>query len=133
MATEAESRKLTCLQYEGKPFVSTFEGPTNSDVTQWANINSTYSGGIYFIPDWTSQGPGYEMDLYDGAFSWNMWPDGPSNISTALDTPWTDSLTPAGKTYMMGMNLYREDSESARKLIVYRCVALVLYRSSGLR
>jgi hypothetical protein len=58
--------------------------------------------GIYFVPDWTSQGPGYEVDLYDGAFSWDMWPEGPRNVSLAPDEAWAASLKPIGKSYMMG-------------------------------
>nr|POE89918.1 glucan endo-1,3-alpha-glucosidase agn1 [Quercus suber] len=54
----------------GKPFVSTFEGPSNSDVNGWANIRSSVSSGIYFVPDWTSLGPDstkYNLGLVDGA------------------------------------------------------------------
>lgn len=53
-------------KYLGLPFVSTFEGPTNSDVSQWSAIRAAIPGGIYFVPDWSSQGPGYRMDLIDG-------------------------------------------------------------------
>ncbi len=93
--------KLINLQYNGKPFVSTFEGPTNSDVGQWATIRQQVP--IYFVPDWSSQGPGFEMDLYDGAFSWDMWPKGPNNMTMDVDKSWQGSLQPAKKTYMMGM------------------------------
>ncbi|KAF2479361.1 glycosyl hydrolase family 71-domain-containing protein [Neohortaea acidophila] len=92
------------FQYQGRPFVSTFEGPTVSNVNQWSTIRSSISGGIYFVPDWSSQGPGYNMNLYDGAFSWTMWPDGPNQMTTAPDQQWTSSLTPANKTYMMGVS-----------------------------
>lgn len=44
------------------------------------------------------------MNLYDGAFSWNMWPDGPHNMTTAPDEEWQASLKPAGKSYMMGIS-----------------------------
>lgn len=89
-------------KHEGRPLVSTFEGPTNSDVSQWATIRSKIVGGIYFVPDWTSQGPGFRMDLYDGAFSWDMWPDGPNNMTTKPDEAWQSALKRANKTYMMG-------------------------------
>ncbi|KAK3723929.1 Glucan endo-1,3-alpha-glucosidase agn1 [Vermiconidia calcicola] len=92
------------FQYEGRPFVSTFEGPGNSDVSQWAEIRRALPGGIYFVPDWSSQGPGFEMPLYDGAFSWNMWPDGPQNMTTDPDIGWLDSLKKGGKSYMMGVS-----------------------------
>lgn len=90
------------FKYDAKPFVSTFEGPTNSEVEQWLTIRAAIPGGIYFVPDWTSQGPGYRMDLYDGAFSWDMWPDGPTNMTTHQDQAWLNTLLPAKKTYMMG-------------------------------
>lgn len=53
---------------DGKPFVSTFEGPTNSDITEWSTIRTAVEGGIYFVPDWTSLGPnGVDLNLIDGA------------------------------------------------------------------
>ena len=92
------------FKYEGKPFVSTFEGPSNSDVSQWSTIRQAVSGGIYFVPDWTSEGPGYESQLYDGAFSWDMWPTGPHAMTTTEDKAWQSSLQPSGKSYMMGVS-----------------------------
>ena len=48
--------------------VSTFEGPQNSNINDWPTINSSIPGGIYFVPDWTSLGPGgFSTDLVDGA------------------------------------------------------------------
>ena len=73
-------------------------------MTQWTTIRNSIAGGIYFVPDWTSQGPGWNQDLIDGAFSWNMWPDGPRDMTTASDKEWQASLTPAGKSYMMGIS-----------------------------
>lgn len=98
---------LTWDQYNNKPFVSTFEGPTNSDVTQWSTIRSSISGGIYFVPCWTSQGPGYMTNLYDGAFSWDMWANGPVNKTTAADQAWVNNLKPKGKSFMMGRSLHK--------------------------
>ena len=92
------------FQQEGKPFVSTFEGPGNSDVEQWKEIRASLSSGIYFVPDWTSQGPGYRQDLIDGAFSWNMWPNGAQDMGTEADEEWMDALTGGGKNYMMGIS-----------------------------
>ena len=60
--------------------------------------------GIYFVPGWTSKGPGWRQDLIDGAFSWNVWPDGPNNMTTAPDQQWQAALKPAGKSYMMGVS-----------------------------
>lgn len=94
------------FQVDGKPLVSTFEGPSNSDINGWSTIRSSIDGGIYFVPDWTSLGPsGFDVDLVDGAFSWNMWPDGPVDISTDADNAWdANFLKPAGKSYMMGVS-----------------------------
>lgn len=53
---------------DGKPMVSTFEGPSNSNFQDWPYINSSIPGGVYFVPDWTSLGPkGFPTDLVDGA------------------------------------------------------------------
>lgn len=95
---------MTFFQYGGKPFVSTFEGPSNSDVNQWTTIRNSIAGGIYFVPDWASRGPGWNQNLIDGAFSWDMWPDGPNNMTTAADKEWQAALKPAGKTFMMGIS-----------------------------
>lgn len=40
------------FQYNGGPFVSTFEGPDNAD--DWVEIKS--QTGCFFIPDWSSLG-----------------------------------------------------------------------------
>ncbi|KAK3067551.1 hypothetical protein LTR53_015524 [Teratosphaeriaceae sp. CCFEE 6253] len=97
--------KHTYFHVDGKPMVSTFEGPSNSNIQDWTYINSSVPGGVYFVPDWTSLGPsGFSTDLVDGAFSWDMWPDGPTNISTAADSAWAGWLKPAGKSYMMGVS-----------------------------
>jgi hypothetical protein len=96
--------QINIHQYQGKPFISTFEGPSNSDVTQWTTIRNSLPGGIFFVPDWTSQGPGWNADLYDGAFSWDMWPDGPHDMTAAPDEQWQVALKPKGKSYMMGIS-----------------------------
>ncbi len=52
---------------EGKPLVSTFEGPGWAD--NWARVRDQ-TGGIYLIPDWSSLGPhgvGQRLDCIDGA------------------------------------------------------------------
>lgn len=117
---------------DGKMFVSTFEGTDN--VNDWPSIRSSVSGGLYFCPDWTSLGPtsNFNLDLVDCAFSWNMWPDGPNDVSTEADDDWdADFLAPAGKSYMMGLC----DLQNAR---VYRLIkdgrslTLVQHRSARL-
>lgn len=90
------------FRQEGRPFVSTFEGPGNSDVEQWSEIRASVKGGIYFVPAWTSRGPSFRQDLIDGAFSWNMWPDGARDMGTEADEAWMDALAGDGKSYMMG-------------------------------
>lgn len=53
---------------DGKPMVSTFEGPDNSG--DWPGIRSSLAdvtGGIYFVPDWTSIQGSFPVDLVDGA------------------------------------------------------------------
>ncbi|KAK5164026.1 Glucan endo-1,3-alpha-glucosidase agn1 [Saxophila tyrrhenica] len=97
-------RNRAHYRHNGRLFVSTFEGPTNSDVGQWATIREKIPGGIYFVPDWTSQGLGFETSLYDGAFSWNMWPKGPENMTVNEDRAWQTSLKRSSKSYMMGVS-----------------------------
>ena len=71
------------------------------------------------------------MELYDGAFSWDMWPNGPQPLTTAADDSWLASLKPAGKSYMMGMYLLkRQGSVPANE---YRRFAMVLHRPPSLR
>lgn len=52
---------------EGRPLVSTFEGPNWA--ANWPLVRDR-TGGIYLIPDWSSLGPhgvGERLDLIDGA------------------------------------------------------------------
>lgn len=51
----------------GLPFVSTFEGPQWAE--NWPAVRQA-TGGIYFVPDWSSLGPhgcGEKLGLIDGA------------------------------------------------------------------
>ena len=87
----------------GQPLVSTFEGTSNTG--DWPGIKASVPGGIYFMPDWTSLGPSgitQYSDIIDGAFSWNIWPDGPNNITDDTDKAWQAALP--GKSYMMGVS-----------------------------
>lgn len=54
-------------QYNGKPFVSTFEGPDSA--ADWVDIKS--DTGCFFVPDWSSIGAGPALDkgVADGLFS----------------------------------------------------------------
>ncbi|KAL4894594.1 mutanase [Aspergillus ambiguus] len=86
------------FHYDGKPLVSTFEGPGNAG--DWPSIKA--ATGCMFIPCWTSMGPeGISRVLHtvDGAFSWDAWPVGAEDKSTASDEAWMGAL--AGKPYMM--------------------------------
>ncbi|KAL8936966.1 MAG: hypothetical protein Q9216_004663, partial [Gyalolechia sp. 2 TL-2023] len=103
------SAVITLLQkYAGSPaqfkvngasFVSTFEGPDNSD--DWRAIRAAVP--IFFLPDWTSQGPdGFrksKLDVVDGAFSWDAWPEGATNKTAESDKAWKAAL--GSKAYMM--------------------------------
>lgn len=59
----------TYFKYQGKPFVSTFEGPANAE--DWVTIKA--NTGCFFIPDWSSLGAGPAMaqanGVADGLFS----------------------------------------------------------------
>ena len=57
--------KASYYHYEGKPLVSTFEGPANSD--DWLVIKQ--STRCFFVPDWSSLGakPAVELGTADGS------------------------------------------------------------------
>ncbi|KAI9831143.1 MAG: hypothetical protein M1819_005231 [Sarea resinae] len=82
---------------DGKPFVSTFEGPNNA--ADWGWIKSQVP--IYFVPCWTSVGPEFIADNSntDGGFSWNAWPTGANDMNTEGDSAWMSAL--GSKPYMM--------------------------------
>ncbi|KAF1986904.1 glycoside hydrolase family 71 protein [Aulographum hederae CBS 113979] len=89
--------------YKNAAYVSTFEGTEN--VGDWPYIRSQLSFPIFFVPDWTSLGPtGLDLSLVDGAFSWNMWPEGPNNMTSTPDLAWSNSMRAAGKLFMMGIS-----------------------------
>ncbi|TMW56127.1 hypothetical protein Poli38472_008775 [Pythium oligandrum] len=84
-----------------RPYVSTFEGPGNAN--DWYSIKGATN--CYFVPDWTSIGPdGFRahLDKVDGAFNWNIWPEGPRNLGTSGDEAWRSVL--AGRHYLMGVS-----------------------------
>lgn len=79
------------FNYNGAPFASTFEGTAN--IADWAPGGAIRSavGDVYFVPDWTSLGPGgigADLANIEGFFSWNMWPDGATNMTDAPDKEW---------------------------------------------
>ena len=93
------------FNYASAPFASTFEGPSYaSDWSQGGSIR-TAVGSVYFVPDWTSLGPGSigsVLDDIEGFFSWNMWPDGATNMTDDPDKQWQAAI--GSKTYMMGVS-----------------------------
>ncbi|PBP16772.1 glycosyl hydrolase family 71 protein [Diplocarpon rosae] len=107
--------------YNDVPFVSTFEG--TSDIDAWApgGVIRSAVGGIWFVPDWTSLGPaGFApyLENVEGAFNWDMWPVGASNVTTELDQAWTDVL--GSKSYMMGLSPWFFHSADSPKKWVWR-------------
>ncbi|KAH8658315.1 glycosyl hydrolase family 71-domain-containing protein [Xylariales sp. PMI_506] len=89
-------------KYDGKPFVSTFEGPGNAD--DWVTIKS--DTGCYLVPDWSSAGATVAIGLgggvADGLFSWAAWPYAGESMSTYVDASY--SLALDGKPYMMAVS-----------------------------
>jgi len=83
-------------KYNGKPFVSTFEG--GDRVGDWPTIKQ--KTGCFFVPDWSDLGPaGVAGSSADGGFSWDAWPAGNTDKDTTADKAWKTGL--AGKPYLM--------------------------------
>ncbi|KAJ9165719.1 Glycoside hydrolase [Coniochaeta hoffmannii] len=93
------------LKVDGKPFVSTFEGPGWAD--NW-NAVRQQTGGIFLVPDWSSlgaHGVAGKLGINDGAFSWGAWPQaGQTKMNTGEDIAYKQALQ--GKKYMMGVSPY---------------------------
>ncbi|KAK3331882.1 glycoside hydrolase [Cercophora scortea] len=93
------------MAVDGKPFVSTFEGPDWAD--NWASVRHQ-TGDIFLVPAWSSLGPygvGKRLDIIDGAFSWDAWPKaGQTHMSAHEDRIYKECLD--GKKYMMGVSPY---------------------------
>lgn len=93
------------FRYEGKPFVSTFEGVANTQDWAYGGPIRSSVGDLYFVPDWSSLGPEgikAHLDKIEGAFSWDMWPKGPNDMDIGSDKAWQDAL--GEKSYMMGVS-----------------------------
>ncbi|CAG7936279.1 unnamed protein product [Penicillium salamii] len=90
------------FQHNGKPFVSTFEGPDNAD--DWVTIKATTN--CFFMPDWSSVGAKPAVALgngvADGLFSWSAWPWGNQTMDTYGDASYQQYLD--GKPYMMAIS-----------------------------
>ncbi|KAG9239889.1 glycoside hydrolase, partial [Calycina marina] len=79
--------------YKGKPFVGTSEGIDN--VQDWHL-------GELFDQRFRPLDIKAYLDKVQGAFSWNMWPKGPNNITTSPDEEWQKTLR--DKSYLMGIS-----------------------------
>ena len=98
----------------GALFVSTFEGIAN--IADWApggSIRSKVTTPIYFVPNWDGAGPDTvkaSLANMEGFFSWNMWPNGPENMTDSGDMSWKATIgagtgsTNGTKTFMMGVS-----------------------------
>ncbi|KAI9894829.1 MAG: hypothetical protein M1814_000049 [Vezdaea aestivalis] len=89
------------FRVDGKPMVSTFEGPGYASTIQ--AVRSQIS--MFFLPDWTSLGPDQfstRNSQVDGAFNWNAWPLGATNKNTDEDKAWQRAI--GSKPYMMGVS-----------------------------
>lgn len=86
---------------DGKPLVSTFEGPDNAK--DWIEIKAAVS--CFVIPDWSSVGakPAVELagGVADGLFNWAAWPWGTQDMDTYVDASYFLYLEPGNKPYMM--------------------------------
>ncbi|KAI9759632.1 MAG: hypothetical protein M4579_002200 [Chaenotheca gracillima] len=81
---------------DGLPLVSTFEGVDSQD--QWSYIKSQVP--IYFMPEWSLDPATVASNPdVDGAFTWNAWPQGASDMSDSPDLAWKSAL--GAKPYMM--------------------------------
>ncbi|KAL2314500.1 Glucan endo-1,3-alpha-glucosidase agn1 [Schizosaccharomyces pombe] len=98
------------LYYDGKVFVSTFAGETDtfgySDVsTGWDSAvkEPLASAGypIYFVPSWTSLGQGaLEESVADGFLSWNAWPTTDADMNDNDDIGYQNLANSLGKLYV---------------------------------
>ncbi|KAK0716804.1 glycoside hydrolase family 71 protein [Lasiosphaeria miniovina] len=88
------------FKVDGKPFVSTFEGPAAAG--DWPDIKKATN--CFFVPDWSSLGAPAAVaaggGVADGLFSFDAWPNGDANITTKPDKDFQAALT-GGKKYMM--------------------------------
>ncbi|KAJ5650558.1 uncharacterized protein N7484_004281 [Penicillium longicatenatum] len=87
--------------YQGKTFVSTFEGTESAD--DWVNIKNKTD--CFFVPDWSSVDPSSALKLgggvVDGLFSWAAWPTNSEQMTTLVDASYLNALKKSGKPYMM--------------------------------
>lgn len=82
---------------DGKPLVSTFEGPASAP--DWVGIKAETN--CRFIPSYSSLGAkkAVATGVVDGLFSWAGWPSGPNSMDTDVDASYLNFL--GDKLYMM--------------------------------
>lgn len=87
------------FRHEGKPMVSTFEGPDQAE--DWIDIKA--ATGCFFVPSWSSLGAKRAMEqaggVADGLFSWAAWAWGDHDMDTYTDASYQQFL--GGKPYIM--------------------------------
>lgn len=81
-----------------QPLVSTFEGAGSSG--DWTDIKART--GAFFVPDWSSVGApaAVAKNIVDGLFSWEAWPNGEKEMTTAPDEAYRAALG-RDRVYMM--------------------------------
>ncbi|KAK4215931.1 family 71 glycoside hydrolase [Rhypophila decipiens] len=85
-------------KHNGKPLVSTFEGPTFN--YEWRDIIAETN--CFFVPDYSSLGAEPAAStIGHGLFNWAAWPAGPNDMNTYIDASYMQALAGAGKAYMM--------------------------------
>jgi len=117
------------FRVDNKPMVSTFEGVNN--IWDWAHGGPVRNlvGDIHFVPDWSSLGPEgikQHLDKIEGAFSWDMWPEGPNDKDIGSDAAWQEAL--GSKDYMMGVSPWFFRSAEGGKNWVWKGDDLWTYR-----
>ncbi|KAM0327648.1 hypothetical protein ACHAQA_005941 [Verticillium albo-atrum] len=91
-------------KYNGKPLVSTFEGP--GQASDWNTIKP--DTGAFFIPSYSSLGAmkAMETGVVDGLFSWGAWQEGPNDNYNTVDESYRNFL--GGKPWISVLSLQPE-------------------------
>lgn len=81
------------FKYNGKTFVSTFEGPSHA--SDWAAIKNQTDA--FFVPDFSSYGAASAATQpnVDGLLSWDAWPNYTDNVPTTDQDVSFSSIEPA--------------------------------------
>ncbi|EGO56249.1 hypothetical protein NEUTE1DRAFT_146972 [Neurospora tetrasperma FGSC 2508] len=91
------------IDKQGRPVVSTFEGPAQAGTWQYI-IKKTNAA---FIPDWSSLGAKAALEaapcVPEGLFSWAPWPWGNTDGNTYVDASYIEFMETAEKNCAMDM------------------------------